>query len=238
MSKPTLNVAPEEVIVPPGAGPHPAVVLGAEAYGINPFIKSVQEKLRDLGYASVAPDYYHGDGPTRPEAYDDFTEVMAYIERLDFTCGARDLAGAVEALRARPDIDPRRISVWGYCTGGTLAWLAACQCSDLEAAVLFYPSQPTFAQAGDRMPVNPLDLLWQVTCPTLFLYGSEDMVLGEELERELRRRIERWDVDAEIRRYAGANHAFSSPAGPLRQAQAAAAAWDDAVTFLRAQVAA
>jgi hypothetical protein len=28
---------PGEVIVPPGAGPHPAVVLGAEAYGINPF---------------------------------------------------------------------------------------------------------------------------------------------------------------------------------------------------------
>jgi len=107
-----------EVLMPEGGGPHPAVVLGAEAYGVNSFIRGVQEKLADLGYAVALPDYYHGNGPVEPDNYDDFTEVKEHIGRLDFTRGARDLAATVDAMRAMPGIDPRRVAVWGYCTGG------------------------------------------------------------------------------------------------------------------------
>ena len=169
-----------EVLLPEGDGPHPAVVLGAEAYGVNNFIRGIQEKLVGLGYAVAVPDYYHGDGPTDPENYDDFTEVIEYISRLDFTGGARDLARTVDALRVMPNIDPRRVAVWGYCTGGTLAWLAACLRGDLA----------------------------------------------------LRRRIDDWRVDARIKIYPGAGHSFTCPHGPMRNAEADRAAWNDAITFL------
>jgi carboxymethylenebutenolidase len=226
--------ASPEVVVPPGQGPHPAVVLGAEAYGPNDFIHGVQSRLVQLGYATAVPDYYHGQGPSNPEAYDDFTEVVEHIGRLDFTRGARDLADAVDVLRARPDIDPDRVSLWGYCTGGTLAWLAACSCSDIAAAVLFFPSQPRFSDLGPNSPVHPMDLIWQLNCPTLFIYGDQDMVMPPELLEDLRARIDRWEVDAEVRRYPGAGHAFSAPWGPMRHAEADRAAWQDAVSFLRA----
>src|SRR5579863_1737102 len=103
---------------PLGDGPHPAVVLGAEAYGINEFITGVQARLVDLGYAAVVPDYYHGRGPLNREAYDDFAEVVEHIGQLDFTCGARDLAETVDAVRQRPEVDPNRVCLWGYCTRG------------------------------------------------------------------------------------------------------------------------
>jgi len=225
---------PPEVATPPGHGPHPAVVIGAEAYGPNEFSASVQRRLVELGYAAVVPDYYHGAGPTKKEAYDDFTEVMDYMGRLDFTAAARDLAETVDRMRSRSDIDASRVCLWGYCTGGTLAWLAACLRGDVAAAVLFFPSQPVFAEHGPTTPVDPMDLLWQLTCPTLFLYGENDMVMPPERLEELRARIDRWGVPAEVRRYAGANHAFTAPFGPLSHPEAAAAAWDDAVTFLRA----
>jgi hypothetical protein len=77
-------------------------VLGAEAYGVNGFIRGVQEKLAGLGYAVALPDYYHGNGPAEPDNYDDFTEVKEHIGRLDFTRGARDLAATVDAVRAMP----------------------------------------------------------------------------------------------------------------------------------------
>ena len=102
-----------EVLMPGGGGPHPAVVLGAEAYGVNSFIRGVQEKLAGLGYAVALPDYYHGNGPVEPDNYDDFTEVKEHIGRLDFTRGARDLAATVDAVRAMPGVDPRRVAVWG-----------------------------------------------------------------------------------------------------------------------------
>jgi carboxymethylenebutenolidase len=212
-------------------------VFGAEAYGPNEFIRGVQDRLAELGYASVVPDYYHGHGPTNTEAYDDFEEVVGHISRLDFTCGARDLARAVDTLRADPDVDARRVAVWGYCTGGTLALLAACMRGDLAAAVLFFPSQPVFDELTPRHPVHPMDLLWQLTCPTLFVYGSEDMVMPPELLADLRARIAQWSVDAEVRVYPGANHAFSAPWGPLRHEEADRAAWADAVAFLQTHTA-
>jgi carboxymethylenebutenolidase len=220
------------VVVPTGHGPFPAVVLGAEAFGVNPFLAGIQAQLAEHGYASAAPDYYHGHGPSDPESYDSFDEVIEFIGQLDFTCGARDLADCVEQLKADSRIDASRVAVWGYCTGGTLAWLAACQRGDLACAVLYFPSQPTFAEHGPRTPVDPLDLLWQLSCPTLFLYGTEDPVVGPELAAELERRIESWSVPAELRRYDGAGHAFSSPWGPMRHDEADAAAWSDAVAFL------
>lgn len=152
-------------------------MLGAEAYGPNRFTRGIQAKLVGLGYAVALPDYYRGQGPVKTDDYDDFTEVMEHIARLDFTRGARDLAEAVDALRETPRVDPRRVSVWGYCTGGTLAWLAACLRGDLSAAVLYFPSQPAFAELTPRTPVHPVDLLWQLTCPTLFLYGDQDRLL-------------------------------------------------------------
>ena len=225
---------PLGVVMPGGQGSHPGVVLGAEAYGVNPFIQGVQQRLVGLGYAAAVPDYYHGEGPRDVEAYDDFTEVIEHIGRLDFTCGARDLAGAVDTMRATPGIDPRRVCLWGYCTGGTLAWLAACLRGDVAAAVLFFPSQPVFRELEPRTPVHPMDLLWQLTCPALFIYGDRDPVMPPELLDDLRARIDRWGIDAEVRRYAGAGHSFSAPWGPLRHGDADRAAWDDAVAFLRA----
>jgi carboxymethylenebutenolidase len=221
------------IVKPDGPGPHPAVVIGAEAYGPNEFSHDVQRRLANLGYASMVPDFYDGNGPRNTEAYDDYEEVVEHIARLDFTHGARELARAVDTMRAEPDVDASRIALWGYCTGGTLAWLAACMRGDVAAAVLFFPSQPVFEELGPRTPVHPLDLLWQLTSPTLFLYGDQDLVMPAELLDDLRARIERWSVDAEVRVYPGAGHAFSAPWGPLRHDESDRQAWADAVAFLR-----
>jgi carboxymethylenebutenolidase len=225
-----------EVLMPAGAGPHPAVVLGAEAYGVNSFSRGVQAKLSGLGYVVALPDYYHGHGPAEPDNYDDFTEVKEHIGRLDFTRGARDLAATVDTVRAMPGIDPRRVAVWGYCTGGTLAWLAACLRGDLAAAVLYFPSQPAFAELSRATPVHPVDLLWQLTCPALFLYGDQDGLMPPGALADLRARIDDWQVDARVNVYPGAGHSFTCPRGPMRNEAADQAAWTDAIAFLSDQM--
>ena len=52
---------------PRAEGPWPAVVLAAEAYGINTFTRRVAATLAHLGYVTLVPDYYRGEGPTDPE---------------------------------------------------------------------------------------------------------------------------------------------------------------------------
>ena len=223
------------VLLPPGDGPHPGVVLGAEAFGVNEFIVEVGERLAAAGYAVLIPDYYRGAGPTNPESYDDFTEVIDAIARLDFTDATRALVGGIDTLRHTPGVDASRVAVWGYCTGGTLAWLAACQ-RDVAAAVLFFPSQPRFDELGPMTPVHPVDLLWMLTSPTLFIYGDEDQVMPADLLADVRGRIARWSVPAEVRLYPGAGHAFTVPSGPMRHEESAVAAWTDATAFLDVQL--
>ena len=115
------------LVMPAGRGPHPALVLGAEAYGPNPFhpwraSAPGRPRVR-VGRTGLLPRPRSDE----PPEYDQFDEVIEHIARLDFTRAARQLARAVDALRASPEIDPRaRLAVWGYCTGRTLAWLAAC----------------------------------------------------------------------------------------------------------------
>ena len=103
----------------------PAVVLAAEAFGINDFTRLVASRLALEGYVVVVPDYYRGKGLTKPEGYDDFTEVMQFIEDLDFVAGTHDIVAGIDYARGLPAVDPARVTVWGYCTGGTLAMLAA-----------------------------------------------------------------------------------------------------------------
>jgi carboxymethylenebutenolidase len=223
---------PTLVFRPPGAGPHPAVVIGVEAYGINDFGRGIAAKLVAEGYVVVMPDYYRGHGLADPENYLDFSEVMRFIGELDFTVGARDLLTAVQFAAASEFVDADRIAVWGYCTGATLALLAAELSDHVAAAVLFFPSQPRFAELTRKTPFHPVDLLWALRCPTLFIYGDQDEVMPADGIADLRERLTSWQVEHQVNVYPGAGHAFSAPVPPLRNDEADRASWPDAVGFL------
>jgi carboxymethylenebutenolidase len=231
----TLRVGKEDVptlVYETGApSPGPAIVLSMEAFGINEFTRRVASDLAAAGYVVVVPDYYHGKGLKDPESYTDFTEVMEFIEELDFGQGTHDVMAAVEYARTLSSVDPTRIAVWGYCTGSTLAMLAASLDRQLAAAVLFFPSQPTFPQLTPKRPVQPVDMLWNVACPVLLILGDQDEPLVG-LVPEFQRRFAQWGVEHEIKIYADAGHAFSAPVPPLRNDAADKASWADALAFV------
>ena len=217
--------------LPDGAGPFPAVVIGAEGTGVNRFIERVGASLAHEGMVTVVIDPYRFAGPPDPEDYTDFDVLMAFINNLDFVRATHDMLTGVEHARSLPSVDPDRVGVWGYCTGATLALLAACVDQRLAAAVLFYPSQPVFDQLGDLTPAHPMDLLWGIRARTLLLYGDDDVVMPADRMAELRRRLEVWNVQHELSIYEGAGHAFCSEARPLFQQQAADEGWLRAVAF-------
>jgi carboxymethylenebutenolidase len=214
---------------PDGTGNGAAIVLATEAYGINQFTRRVTTELAALGYVVVAPDYYRGSGPTHPDDYQDFTEVMQSIEALDFGRATHDVMASVEHARGLDGVDPARVAVWGYCTGGTLALLTASLDRQLAAAVVFFPSQPTFPELTPKRPVQPVDMLWNVACPMQLLYGDQDFLV--DVMPDIDRRLTQWGVEHEMKVYPGAGHAFSAPDPPLRHDEADKASWADATAF-------
>jgi carboxymethylenebutenolidase len=225
---------PTLVFRPTDPGPHPAIVVGVEAYGVNEFGRGIAAKLVAEGYVVLIPDYYRGNGLADPESYLDFDEVMRFIAELDFTAAARDLLTAVEFAADADFVDADRIAVWGYCTGATLALLAAELSDRIAGAVLFFPSQPRFAELTPKTPVHPMDLLWALRCPTLFLYGDQDAVMPPEAMADLRTRLASWHIEHQVNVYPEAGHAFAAPVAPLRNDAADRASWADATEFLRA----
>ena len=91
---------------PQVGGPRPGVVLAAEAYGINAFTRRIAATLAHLGYVTLVPDYYRGEGPTDPEGYLDFTEVMEFIAELDFRRATHDVIAAIDYLQEQPSVRP------------------------------------------------------------------------------------------------------------------------------------
>ena len=217
--------------LPDGSGPFPAIVIGAEGTGVNAFIQRVAASLAHAGIVSVVIDPYRFDGPPDPEDYTDFDALMAFINKLDFVRATQDMLTGLEHARALPTVDPERVGVWGYCTGATLALLAACVDQQLAAAVLFYPSQPVFDRLGDLTPAHPMDLLWGIRARTLVLYGDNDIVMPAGRLAELRRRFDAWHVAHELAVYPGAGHAFCSEARPLFDQRAADEGWQRALAF-------
>jgi carboxymethylenebutenolidase len=130
-----------------------------------------------------------------------------------------------------------KVVVWGYCTGATLALLAASLDRRLAASVLFFPSQPTFPEITVSRPVQPIDMLWNVAAPMLVIYGDEDPIAPAEMIAAIRQRLEQWHVPHEINIYPGAGHAFSAPVPPMRNHDADVVSWADALEFLSRRLA-
>lgn len=116
---------------------------------------------------------------------------------------------------------------------GTPALLAAELSDRVAAAVLFFPSQPWFAELTTRTPVHPVDLLWALRGPALFLYGDQDPVLPPERLADLRDRLGRAGERHRLIVYPSAGHAFCAPVPPMRDDAADRASWADATGILR-----
>jgi carboxymethylenebutenolidase len=217
---------------PSGPGPYPAIVIGAEGGGINHFIRRIAATLAHLGFVALVPDYYRGvTMGSDPDDYSDVTSMRTMIEELDFRRATVDFLETIALARQLPNADGK-VSVWGYCTGGTIAMLAACLDRNLDAAVLFYPSQPAFDVHTPKRPVDAIDLLWNIACPVMFAYGERDEVVPSHQLRVLKGRLRQWGIEHEIKVYPSAGHAFSSPGYVGHDADASEAAWNDGLQFI------
>lgn len=113
---------PAKVITPVGfPGPRPAVVLiqGAGPRGVDAYLPEAEAFAR----AGIVMLIYQ----KRIVGYTPFNRSFADL--------AGDALAGVRLLRARPDVDPARVGVWGYSEGGWVAPLAATLSSSVAFVV-------------------------------------------------------------------------------------------------------
>jgi carboxymethylenebutenolidase len=86
-----------------------------------------------------------------------------------------DLAGAMQYLRSLPYINGK-VGIFGTCSGGRHAFLAACRAKGFDAAVDCWGGRVVMPKEdlNDKYPVAPIDYTKDLSCPLLGLFGEED----------------------------------------------------------------
>ena len=213
---------PLYVSVPASGGPVPGIVVVHGRSGLEDFIKDTTHMLAQLGYAAVAPNLYHRDGP---DCKDD-NEVRK--ARLRDPSIIRDIEGAISFLKNHKQVDGGKLGIVGFCMGGRLVYLMSAASKDLKAGVMFYGS-------GTMMPFgegrSPFERTSEVSCPIQGHFGAEDQNPSPQDMRKLDTELTKFGKAHEFHSYAGAAHAFVNTGPNNYRPHAAAQSWPKAMEF-------
>ena len=182
------------------ARPRGAVLVLPEIFGVNSQIRAVTDGFAREGYTAIAPSLFDRvrRGIELGYAPADMQEGMGYVKQLDPDSTRRDIAAALAVVK-----HSGRAAAVGYCWGGALAYLAACELP-LACAVVYYGKVLSYL---DRKP----------RCPVMYHYGTEDRSIPlTDVER-----IRAAYPQAPVYTYEGAGHGFSNEQRDNYQPQAA-----------------
>src|SRR6476646_10229361 len=97
------------LVRPDATEPLPAVVQIQEWWGIESHVVDVAHRLAAEGFVVLVPDLYHGRVVTEPDEAQ--KAVMLLHGNVD--SAVREIQVAIDTLKARPDVDPKRVGVMG-----------------------------------------------------------------------------------------------------------------------------
>ena len=178
---------------PDGRGPHPALLVLQEWWGLNAHIKDVAKRFAQEGYVALAPDLYSRLGH---KVTADAQEAGRLMESLQSQVVLKDLNATVRYLKSVPLVDPLKIGVVGFCMGGTFALMLAAHNSDIKASVPFYGQVP------------PTDSLKYLVVPVLYIHGGQDAWIPAREAERLSQALKQFGKSGEVVSYPDCPHAF------------------------------
>lgn len=193
-------------------GASASIVIVQEIFGVNAHIRSVVDRYASFGYRTIAPALFDRGERGVELGYDDAgrTRGIELVMPIAFDAAMLDVAEAVDHVS-----DTGPVAVIGYCFGGSVAWIAACDLP-IAAAVGFYGGQ--IFGMKERQP--------QV--PTMLHFGELDH--GIPLDQVTAIAAAHPDVPVHV--YEGADHGFNCDARPQYDARSAAIALGRTLEFL------
>jgi carboxymethylenebutenolidase len=210
------------VSVPGGTGPFPAVVVIQHQGGVDDFIEEMTQRVANAGYAAVAPDLYHRDGP---DCKDD--GPMRRARLLDVNV-IQAVNATVEFLLGHRSVEAERLGIIGFCMGGRVAYLMAAVNPHFKAAVDYYGGN--IMVPWGKGPA-PLDRTAEIHCPILGLFGEDDANPSPADMRKLDAELTKHGKAHEFHSYPGAGHAFMNRRGERYRADADSDSWPKTLAF-------
>jgi carboxymethylenebutenolidase len=203
---PTNGTTTDGYLATPASGKGPGVIVIQEWWGLVQHIKTVCDRFAAEGFTALAPDMYHGQTASEPDA------AGKLFMALNIAQAEKDLRGAATYLASRSST--AGLGAVGFCMGGQLALFAATVNPAVRACVNFYGIHPNVKPDYAKL-----------SGPVLGLYAEKDGFVTPQVARDVDAAIKKAGKQSEIHIYPNVDHAFFNDERPDVYNKAAA---DDA----------
>ena len=207
----------------PAGAAAPVVVLAHEIFGINEFMKYTANWLAAAGFAVLCPDLFwrqEAGVSLQPGNERDMQKAMALWKGFDMQLGIADLNATAAFAMQQPWCNGR-VSLVGYCLGGSLAVQMA--------------SQPRIHKSVGYYGVGLEDMTEQVAAvstPLMMHMPARDHLVSEDACRKITASMAR-NEQITLHWYENEGHAFARWGGANYSAAAAALANERTLRFLQ-----
>lgn len=213
------------VAKPKDEGKWPGVLLFMEIFGINEHIRSVADRVAAEGYVLMAPDLFHRTAPGIELGYDEtgLQKGIGLMGQVKASEVIADVRAALAALQDRSDVGGKGVGAMGFCFGGHVAYLAACELP-IAATASFYGGGIAQSAPGNEGPAT-VDRTGKIEGRVLGLFGDQDTYISADDVAKIRKALEKNDVDHEVVVYPGVGHGFFCDARGDYDEKSAEDAW-------------
>jgi carboxymethylenebutenolidase len=192
---------------PSGSGPHPAVIVLQEVFGVNAEMRRVTDMLAAAGYVGLAINYYHRTHPDLDLAYEESSMQTALEARKSVTRDTlyADLKAAIAWLTDQDFVRDGKIATWGFCMGGSVAFLSA-TLADVRGAICFYGG--SIAKPFGSGEPGAIQEAENIRAPLLLCFGADDHGIPREDIERIRQALDARKSKYTLEVYPGVGHAF------------------------------
>lgn len=224
MSSETIDVQTRDGVAdaylsrPDGDGPHPAVLLFVDAFGLRSRIEEMADRIAAEGFVVLAPNVFYragrapvislegmGDPEKRGEIFQQIMPLMQELttERIISDGGA--YLDKLEELARGP------VAITGYCLGGRLGWRLAAAYPGRVAALGAFHTGGLVTED----PESPHLSAAQIDAELYFGFADNDHSMSAENIATLERALEEAGASYTVEVYKGAAHGYTMSDTPV-----------------------
>jgi carboxymethylenebutenolidase len=200
---------------PDGDGPHPAIILIHEFWGLNDNMKWYAEQFAKEGYVALAVDLYGESTTDQARARELASSVRGNVEP-----AFENLKAAVAYLKSRDDVNDALIASVGWCFGGGWSYQMAKNDLGVKASVMYY---------GQFAPEDDLSMM---KAHIIGHFGEDDTGIPVDDVKAFRAKLQTQSGEHEIFIYENVGHGFAREL----TTDSAKQAWTRTLEFLKEQL--
>ncbi|MEO8395068.1 MAG: dienelactone hydrolase family protein [Chloroflexota bacterium] len=192
---------------PLNGGPYPGIVLIHSFNGLEDGYKTMVDQFAAQGFVVLAVGWQTFEKQPSDDVVQKLVEDSAAY------------------LKGRPDVDPERLGLTGFCAGGRYTMLYLPQIDGFKAGVAWYG----FPYRGDS--VTPASLIGDLKAPMLIIHGTADQASPIADIYKYAGDLTTAGADFELKVYSGKPHGFMVMNGQFQTDDESQDAFNQMITF-------